>query len=40
MELSHKIRLQDFKTINPDKFKLFVNGNHHKTPNQYDLKAV
>ncbi|KAJ4874467.1 pathogenesis-related family protein [Raphanus sativus] len=26
MELSHKIRLQDFKTINPDKFKLFVNG--------------
>ncbi|XP_020231390.1 pathogen-related protein [Cajanus cajan] len=26
MELSHKTRLQDFKTINPDKFKLFVNG--------------
>ncbi|KAG9447860.1 hypothetical protein H6P81_013988 [Aristolochia fimbriata] len=26
MELSHKIRLQDFKTINPDKFQLFVNG--------------
>ncbi|OVA15163.1 hypothetical protein BVC80_1727g32 [Macleaya cordata] len=26
MELSHKSRLQDFKTINPDKFKLFVNG--------------
>ncbi|OAY54770.1 pathogen-related protein [Manihot esculenta] len=26
MELSHKIRLQDFKTINPEKFKLFVNG--------------
>ncbi|CAA7062024.1 unnamed protein product [Microthlaspi erraticum] len=26
MELSHKIHLQDFKTINPDKFKLFVNG--------------
>ncbi|KAG5381251.1 hypothetical protein IGI04_029093 [Brassica rapa subsp. trilocularis] len=26
MEFSHKIRLQDFKTINPDKFKLFVNG--------------
>ena len=26
MELSHKIRLQDFKTINPDKFKLIVNG--------------
>ncbi|XP_010675339.2 pathogen-related protein [Beta vulgaris subsp. vulgaris] len=26
MELSHKPRLQDFRTINPDKFKLFVNG--------------
>ncbi|XP_021894955.1 pathogen-related protein-like [Carica papaya] len=26
MELSHKTRLRDFKTINPDKFKLFVNG--------------
>ncbi|EFH65467.1 predicted protein [Arabidopsis lyrata subsp. lyrata] len=26
MEFSHKIRLQDFKTINPEKFKLFVNG--------------
>ncbi|KAI4333558.1 hypothetical protein L6164_018346 [Bauhinia variegata] len=26
MELSHKTRLLDFKTINPDKFKLFVNG--------------
>ncbi|XP_068664678.1 pathogen-related protein [Aristolochia californica] len=26
MELSHKIRLQDFKTINPEKFKFFVNG--------------
>ncbi|CAH9143252.1 unnamed protein product [Cuscuta epithymum] len=26
MELSHKTRIQDFKTINPDKFKLFVNG--------------
>ncbi|AES66583.2 putative NTF2-like domain-containing protein [Medicago truncatula] len=26
MELSHKIRLQDFKTIVPEKFKLFVNG--------------
>lgn len=26
MELSHKVRLQDFKTINPDKFKLIVNG--------------
>ncbi|KFK42243.1 hypothetical protein AALP_AA2G230000 [Arabis alpina] len=26
MEFSHKIHLQDFKTINPDKFKLFVNG--------------
>ncbi|KAK7336043.1 hypothetical protein VNO80_28263 [Phaseolus coccineus] len=25
MELSHKTRLQDFKTINPEKFKLFVN---------------
>ncbi|KAM6573919.1 hypothetical protein CsatA_022246 [Cannabis sativa] len=25
MELSHKIRLQDFKSINPQKFKLFVN---------------
>lgn len=30
MEFSHKIRLQDFKTINPEKFKLFVNGNYHK----------
>nr|ABD32938.2 Pathogen-related protein, related [Medicago truncatula] len=27
MELSHKIRLQDFKTIVPEKFKLFVNEN-------------
>ncbi|KAL0546771.1 hypothetical protein IC582_016684 [Cucumis melo] len=26
MELSHKIKLQDFNTINPRKFKLFVNG--------------
>ncbi|XP_010274425.1 PREDICTED: pathogen-related protein [Nelumbo nucifera] len=26
MELSHKTQLQDFKTINPEKFKLFVNG--------------
>ncbi|KAH6837300.1 pathogenesis-related family protein [Perilla frutescens var. hirtella] len=26
MELSHKTRIQDFKTINPDKFKLIVNG--------------
>ncbi|XP_044473199.1 pathogen-related protein-like [Mangifera indica] len=25
MELSHKTRLQDFKTINPEKFKLSVN---------------
>ncbi|XP_045806547.1 pathogen-related protein-like [Trifolium pratense] len=26
MELSHKTRVQDFKTINPERFKLFVNG--------------
>ncbi|KAK1389101.1 pathogen-related protein-like [Heracleum sosnowskyi] len=26
MELSHKTRLQDFRSINPDKFKLIVNG--------------
>ncbi|XP_044473843.1 pathogen-related protein-like [Mangifera indica] len=26
MEVSHKTRLQDFKTINPEKFKLSVNG--------------
>ncbi|XP_074321422.1 pathogen-related protein-like [Silene latifolia] len=26
MELSHKTRLRDFRSINPDKFKLFVNG--------------
>ncbi|KAF3442397.1 hypothetical protein FNV43_RR16313 [Rhamnella rubrinervis] len=26
MELSHKTRLQDFKTINPTRFKLIVNG--------------
>ncbi|XP_047342411.1 pathogen-related protein [Impatiens glandulifera] len=26
MELSHKTNLQDFKTINPDKFKFIVNG--------------
>ncbi|KAJ0044826.1 hypothetical protein Pint_04762 [Pistacia integerrima] len=26
MELSHKTRLKDFKTINPEKFKLVVNG--------------
>ncbi|XAR68268.1 hypothetical protein NMG60_11003342 [Bertholletia excelsa] len=25
MELSHKTRLQDFKTINPEKFRLLVN---------------
>ena len=25
MELSHKIHLKDFKTINPEKFKLIVN---------------
>ncbi|XP_006358936.1 pathogen-related protein [Solanum tuberosum] len=26
MELSHKTRIKDFRTINPEKFKLFVNG--------------
>ncbi|OMO92503.1 hypothetical protein COLO4_17534 [Corchorus olitorius] len=26
LELSHKTRIQDFKTINPHKFKLIVNG--------------
>lgn len=26
MELSHKTNIHDFKTINPQKFKLFVNG--------------
>ncbi|XP_021287758.1 pathogen-related protein [Herrania umbratica] len=26
MEVSHKVRLQDFKSINPEKFKLIVNG--------------
>ncbi|GMJ10108.1 hypothetical protein like AT1G78780 [Hibiscus trionum] len=26
MELSHKVRLQDFRSINHDKFKLIVNG--------------
>ncbi|KAE8680102.1 Pathogen-related protein [Hibiscus syriacus] len=26
MELSHKVRLQDFKSINQQKFKLIVNG--------------
>ena len=26
MELSNKVRLQDFKSINPEKFKLIVNG--------------
>ncbi|GAV60708.1 hypothetical protein CFOL_v3_04237 [Cephalotus follicularis] len=26
MEMSHKIRLKDFKTINPEKFRLIVNG--------------
>ncbi|KAJ9671428.1 hypothetical protein PVL29_025234 [Vitis rotundifolia] len=26
MELSHKTRLKDFRTINPEKFKLIVNG--------------
>ncbi|KAI3982388.1 hypothetical protein MKX01_041226 [Papaver californicum] len=25
-DLSHKTRLQDFKIINPEKFKLFING--------------
>ncbi|KAJ6967328.1 hypothetical protein NC652_004780 [Populus alba x Populus x berolinensis] len=29
MELSHKTRLQDFKTINPDKFKL-IRGEDHQ----------
>jgi hypothetical protein len=32
MELSHKTCLKDFKTINPDKFKLFVNGNKQLIP--------
>ncbi|CAI0374488.1 unnamed protein product [Linum tenue] len=27
MEFSHKTRLGDFKTIDPQKFKLLVNGN-------------
>ena len=31
MELSHKTRIQDFHTINPDKFKLIVNGNYSFT---------
>ncbi|KAK1301640.1 hypothetical protein QJS10_CPB12g00700 [Acorus calamus] len=26
MELSHKTNLHDFKSINPDKFKIYVNG--------------
>lgn len=26
MELSHKTHVKDFRTINPEKFKLFVNG--------------
>lgn len=26
MEFSHKIRIQDFRTINPEKFKFFING--------------
>ncbi|XP_022931449.1 pathogen-related protein-like [Cucurbita moschata] len=26
VEINNKARLQDFKTINPEKFKLFVNG--------------
>ncbi|KAK6911256.1 hypothetical protein RJ641_023349 [Dillenia turbinata] len=26
MEVSHKLRVQDLKTINPEKFKLIVNG--------------
>ncbi|KAL2496489.1 pathogenesis-related family protein [Forsythia ovata] len=26
MEMSHKTRLEDFRTINPEKFKLIVNG--------------
>lgn len=26
MEISHKVRLQDIKSINPEKFKLIVNG--------------
>ncbi|KZV06966.1 hypothetical protein F511_45553 [Dorcoceras hygrometricum] len=33
MELSHKTRIEDFKTINPQKFKLIVNGkyrHHHQ----------
>lgn len=31
MELTHKTRLQDFKSINPDKFKLIVNGTYTYT---------
>lgn len=34
MELSHKTRLQDFKSINPAKFKLFVNGRVPTKPNR------
>ena len=26
VEINNKARLQDFKTINPEKFKFFVNG--------------
>ncbi|KAH0895234.1 hypothetical protein HID58_057663 [Brassica napus] len=37
MEFSHKIRLQDFKTINPDKFKLFVNDFKTINPDKFKL---
>lgn len=30
MELSHKTHVKDFRTINPEKFKLFVNGKAYK----------
>lgn len=38
MELSHKTRLQDFRTINPEKFKLFVNGAYITITHSHLLK--
>lgn len=31
MEVSHKTRLEDFKSINKEKFRFFVNGNSPPT---------
>ncbi|XP_012848957.1 PREDICTED: pathogen-related protein isoform X1 [Erythranthe guttata] len=39
MELSHKTRIQDFKTISPDKFKLIVNAGREGLSAEETLKV-